>query len=561
MTVSQYLLTRLTELGIRHLFGVPGDFNLWFLQEVLNQSAIEFVGCCNELNASYAADGYARVSGIAAVATTYGVGELAAIAGIAGAFAEKIPIVCITGTPPLTAMEEGALIHHTLGDGNYENMMNCYREFTVAQARLTASNAAHEIDRVLKECLWQKRPVYLQLPSDIAGLEIPEQPDKPLPLTFPGDPQETSRAAEELAQALNQAKRAAILVDVDVDRFGLLPSVLKIAETRNIPVAHVATARGILSDGDPRNIGSYRGAASAPTVRQAVEEADLLLCLGVRLTDVATGLFSHNLTRPAIANIEPSSANISGKEFLNVAAKDLLVETAKRLLPGRQETTLERSVIHPSLEASQRADEALNQELFWSEIQDFIRPGDLLVGDTGTAAFATAMLHIPEDVRLLVQPIWGALGYGLPAALGACCATDRRRIILFVGDGGLQMSVQELSTLLWRGLKPIIFLLNNDGYTIERLIYGPDSQYNNIARWNYLRLPEAFEGGKAASTYSVKTVHELKGALSSAQEQNAFHLIEVILPRMDALPSLVKFARKAAEFDFPQAVGPEAGSR
>ncbi|HTH53138.1 MAG TPA: thiamine pyrophosphate-binding protein [Edaphobacter sp.] len=560
MTVAQYLLSRLTELGIRHLFGVPGDFNLWFLEEALNHSGIEFVGCCNELNASYAADGYARVSGIAAIATTYGVGELAAIAGIAGAFAEKLPVVCITGTPPLTAMEEHALIHHTLGDGNYENMMNCYREFTVAQARLTATNAAHEIDRVLAECLRQKRPVYLQLPSDIAGAEILERPTVPLPLIFPGDPQQTHRAAQELAQLLNQAEKAAILIDVDVDRFGLLPSVLKIAETRNIPIAHVATARGILSDSDPRNIGWYRGAASAPEVKQAVEDADLLLCLGVRLTDVATGLFSHNLTKPRIVNIESSSTNIAGQQFLNVTAKELLDETLKQLLPHKQQTA-ERSPLSPTPDASKLPDSALNQEIFWTIIQSFIRPGDILISDTGTAGFASAGLRMPEDVRVLAQPIWGALGYGLPATLGACSATDQRRVILFVGDGGLQMSVQELSTLLWRGLKPIIFLLNNDGYTIERLIYGPNSQYNNIARWSYLRLPEVFEDGEPASTQSVKTTNELMEALSSTQHQKACHLIEVILPRMDALPSLVKFARKAAEFDFPQLIESTAASR
>lgn len=560
MTVAQYLLTRLTELGIRHLFGVPGDFNLWFLEEALDHPGIEFVGCCNELNASYAADGYARVSGFAALATTYGVGELAAIAGVAGAFAEKLPVVCINGTPPLSAIEEHALIHHTLADGNYDNMMNCYREFTVAQTRLTASNAAAEIDRVLKECIRQKRPVYLQLPSDIAGAEIPERPIAPLPLVFPGDRQQTQKAVEELSRAINRAEKATILIDADVDRFGLLPTVLQIAEMRNIPIAHVAAARGILSDDHPENIGWYRGAASAPEVKQAVEEADLLLCIGVRLTDVSTGLFSHNLSKPEIANIQSSSANLFRSEFPNVAAADLLAETVKRLLPVN-EKVVAREATRSASEPPNLPDGALNQVTFWTVMQSFIQPGDILISDTGTAGFASATLRMPEDVRIVAQPIWAALGYGLPAALGATCATDQRRVILFVGDGGLQMSVQELSTLLWRGLKPIIFLLNNDGYTIERLIYGANSQYNNIARWNYSRLPEIFEGGESASIQSVKTTQELQKAISNIQERKALHLIEVNLPRMDALPFLVKFARKAAEFDFPQLIESTTESR
>jgi TPP-dependent 2-oxoacid decarboxylase len=121
--IGEYLLARLSEMGVRHMFGVPGDFNLWFLEQTIREGSINFIGCCNELNAAYAADGYSRLAGISALATTYGVGELASLSAVAGAYAERVPIVCITGAPPLPAMQQRALLHHTLADGNYENML------------------------------------------------------------------------------------------------------------------------------------------------------------------------------------------------------------------------------------------------------------------------------------------------------------------------------------------------------------------------------------------------------------------------------------------------------
>ena len=178
ISVGDFLLKRLAELGARYLFGVPGDYNLWFLEQVERSNRIEFVGCCNELNAAYAADGSARLGGVSALVTTYGVGELSAIAGVAGAYAERVPIVCIIGAPPLGAIEERAFVHHTLGDGNFVNMLSSHRDFSVAQTRIEPANARWEIDRVLRSCWIEKRPVYLQLPSDVPAMTIEVVPSE-----------------------------------------------------------------------------------------------------------------------------------------------------------------------------------------------------------------------------------------------------------------------------------------------------------------------------------------------------------------------------------------------
>src|ERR1700748_3825813 len=264
ITIGDYLLARLAEMGVRHMFGVPGDFNLWFLEQTIRDSRVTFVGCCNELNAAYAADGCSRLAGISALATTYGVGELASLSGVAGAYAEHVPIVCITGAPPLHATRERALLHHTTADGNFDNMMNCYREFTVAQARIVPATAREEIDRVLRACWIEKRPVYLQLPSDVAGVLT-------APITAPlhldpaaRDPKQFACAVSRISERLAQASRPAILLDADADRFGLTELIVMLAEANRIPIAYLITAKGAVSDTHPQLIGMYRGAGSAP---------------------------------------------------------------------------------------------------------------------------------------------------------------------------------------------------------------------------------------------------------------------------------------------------------
>ena len=194
----------------------------------------------------------------------------------------------------------------------------------------------------------------------------------------------------------------------------------------------------------------------------------------------------------------------------------------------------------------------LTHVTFWQHIAKFLQPGDVLVSDTGTSFFASSNLNLPEGATFIGQPIWGSLGYALPAVLGTCFAAPERRHLLFLGDGAFQMTAQELSTILWRDLNPIIFLLNNDGYTIERLIYGADSSYNDINPWRYGRFPAAMDPRERAVIHCVRNEAELRWALQGSTDTTKLHLIEIILPRMDAPDPLVRFVRKAAEFDFPQ---------
>jgi indolepyruvate decarboxylase len=553
-TIGNYLLSRLSEMGIRHILGVPGDFNLWFLEQTLNDGQIAFVGCCNELNAAYAADGYSRLAGISALATTYGVGELAALSGVAGAYAEHVPIVCITGAPPLSAIEQRALLHHTMADGNYNNMLNCYREFTVAQARLTPSNAGAEIDRILRACWIEKRPVYLQLPSDVSGV-ITRPPSHPLDLNPElSDPKQLECAVALISRRLAKAKAPAILIDADADRYDLVELVALLAEANNIPIAHLIPAKGSVSDAHPQSIGIYRGAASAPEVRQAIEGSDCLICLAARFTDIASGFFTHRINADLVIDLQPFTLCMNGMFFNSISAAELLsglLTTPRRQLPSAS-VSPDRPAPSVAHERVTPEADSLTQDAFWRQVQNFLQPGDVIVSDTGTPFFGTAGLMLPEGASFVAQPIWAALGYALPAILGTILAAPNRRQLLFLGDGAIQMTAQELSTILRLDLKPIIFLINNDGYTIERLILGENSSYNDINPWRYGQLPAAFDRNDRTVVHLVRTNDELYAALAAAGDTSIPHLIEVIFPRMEVPEPLARFARRAAEFDFPQ---------
>lgn len=551
MTIGDFLLRRLREFGIRHLFGVPGDYNLAFLEQVEYSNEIEFIGNCNELNAAYAADGYARTQGFGSVLTTYGVGDLSALNGIAGAYAERVPVILISGMPPLHAILDRALLHHTLVDGNYDNVMITLREFTVAQARITVENAAAEIDRVLLTCYRERRPVYLQLPSDLATLQI-EVPEHPLQLTETrSDPNQLKEVVEQIVQRLSHASTPTLLVDADVSRFGLTGLVQSLAETLNVPFATMAPAKAMLPESHPLFLGTYVGAGSAPSVREAIENSDCVISIGARFTDTSTGLFSQKFRAGSLIQLHPYAVSLNRVHYTAVSVRQVLAGVlqlaTKRLQAWPMRELREQRSVTPF---EPQPDAKLSQLRFWQRISHFIKPGDLIIAESGTSSAGLNGLSLPEDVTFISQPIWGAIGFTLPALLGSLVAQPQRRQMLFIGDGSIQMTVQELSSILRRDLKPIIFLINNDGYTIERLILGENSSYNDINRWRYAELPYVLDTRNRSRRLIVHTEDQLEAAVEQAATANELVFIEVMMERMDAPESLKRFAKMFADFDF-----------
>lgn len=534
LTVGEYLLARLQEAGIGHLFGVPGDYNLQFLDKVINSPDMGWVGCANELNAAYAADGYARCRGAAALLTTFGVGELSALNGVAGSFAEYLPVIHIVGAPSSAAAKERLLLHHTLGDGDYHHFLRMSREITVAQSVLTPENAAEEIDRLLLTALKTHRPVYLYLSTDVAMAEV-AAPEKKLVVERSCDPAQIaafSRAAEQL---LGQAGSVVLLADFLADRAGQKQALEQFLNDAPMPFATLLMGKGVLPEQRNGFAGTYAGAASAGDTQSVIEQSEVIITVGVLYTDTITAGFTQNIDAGKTIAVDLHSSSVGNKTFTHLPMSEAI--KALRKVAGRYAASWpERSVSSPPLE--NKPSDTLTQNSFWQAIQDFLKPGDIILADQGTAAFGAAALRLPQDAMFISQPLWGSIGYTLPAAYGAQIACPDRRVVLLSGDGSAQLTIQELGSLLRDGLKPVIFILNNAGYTVERAIHGEHQRYNDIADWNWTQLPQALSTECTAQSWRVHETAQLTEVMKAIQQTQRLSLVEVVLPPLDVPPLL-----------------------
>lgn len=547
MTIGAFLFRRLREIGINHIFGVPGDFNLQLLEQLAEVDGIDFVGTCNELNASYAADGYARTAGIGAMLTTYGVGDLSAICGLAGACAEHVPVVLVSGTPPLYAMESRLRVHHSLAEGNFDNINNCLKQFTGNTVRLTPMNVADELDRVLISCWRDKLPVTIQVPSNISYLEV-EVPDTPLVLSMPpSDGERLASAVAHITRLLEGAAHPLLLIDADADRCGLAEDLYAIACKRQIPYVAFRTGKGILPEDDPLYLGMYNGKASAPVVAEALRCSDCLLAIAPCFVESSPMAAPGNNPVSAQVYIRDVNVTIEGEVYEGVAARELVGAVNAALASC---TTIDHAQGATPQPVVPKSGTPLRQAYFWQRMAVFFRENDLVCVENGTSLTALLENRFPRGTRYIAQPIWGSIGYSLPALLGAMTAEPERRALLFIGDGSFQLTAQELSTILVRGLKPIIFLLNNRGYTIERYILGMNAAYNDVAAWRYHALPQIFAPEQDVYSVEVGTEEELEAALAEAEKGERAAFIELHLDPADAPDAMKQFGAMTAELDY-----------
>ncbi|PGH97034.1 indolepyruvate decarboxylase [Bacillus anthracis] len=547
-TVSTYLLDRLSELGIEHIFGVPGDYNLAFLDDVIAQENVEWIGNCNELNAAYAADGYARIKGIAALITTFGVGELSAINGIAGSYAENVPVIKITGTPPTTVMENGALVHHTLGDGKFDHFSNMYREITVAQSKLTPEHAAEEIDHVLRACWSAKRPVHIQLPIDVYNKPINKPTEPILHKPVVSNKDALDKMLLHATSKINSAKKPVILADFEVDRFHAKEYLYQFVEKTGFPIATLSMGKGIFPEKHSQFIGIYTGDVSSPYLRKRIDESDCIISIGVKLTDTITGGFTQDFTKEQVIEIHPYTVKIIDKKYGPVVMKDVLQQLSN-VIEHRNEETLDiKPFISESLSITEKFNpkpQMVTQKRFWQQIYHFLQENDVLLAEQGTPFFGSAAIPLPNNTTYVVQPLWGSIGYTLPALLGTQLANVSRRNILITGDGSFQLTVQELSTILRQNLKPIIFLINNNGYTVERAIHGQNEPYNDIQMWDYTKLANVFGSKEKSLTCKVENEIELAEVLTDITLNNKqLTFIEVVMSQGDQPELLAKLGER-----------------
>lgn len=544
ITVADYLIFRLKEIGVDHLFGVPGDFVLGFFNQVL-KSDLAYVGTCNELNAAYAADGYARIRGVGAFSSTYGVGELSALNGVAGAFAERVPIVVLTGSPATINFRNRPLLHHTLGD--YQIPLRIYEKITAASTELvSAEMAPAEIDRVLSMCLSQQLPVYISLPADVVMMKCRYPEAFLFPPDLGSDPDVLAEAINEATEMLNNADKPVVIGDVELIRFKLQKPFADFLHKSGFPYATMMLGKSVLSEQHPQFIGLYQGERSRDYVKNRVESADCILQLGALLTDFNTGGFTAKLDEVKTISVNIRSVRIKHHVYENVSLHDFILGLTKSLT-RRDSTTLD---IHSATDGCvhRRSEQyvtdgqkPLTIKRFFDRMSHFIEDDAIVVAETGVSLFSAAELLMPKGVTFIGQTFYGSIGYSIGATLGAAMAAKARQIVLFVGDGSFQVTGQDLSTMIRYQLKPVIFLINNDGYTIERVI--SDHPYNDLQPWQYHKLVEVYGGGLGVD---VHTEGELEAALSTAAKTDQLTFIEIHTGRLDCPESLISAGQSLA---------------
>jgi indolepyruvate decarboxylase len=535
VTVGEYILGRLHDIGVNDIFGVPGDYAFPLHDVIVAHPDVNWIGCCNELNAGYAADGYARVQGVGAVTTTYGVGELSAISAVAGSYAENLPVFHLVGMPTLATQANRSLVHHTLGNGQFDLFRSMADTVVGASAIITPANAVAETERLIAEALYNRRPVYMALPSDVVDKPIVAQSD---PLAVPvSDPTALTAATDAVVGAVEAASTACVLPGILVDRLGLRDTAQQFVEAADLPFATMFADKSVLDEEHPNYIGMYDGQLMDPAVREFVETCDVIVAFGTMATDFNTGAFTSNLDQDKIVKIDLHSTRVGSTVYQGVELADLL-----RALAGRSWNTRQRGGPRPQQlgPMSGSGADPITAEALYPRWAEFLRPDDIVIAETGTSSMGLAFAKLPHGARFHNQTLWGAIGWATPAALGAAVAAPNRRLVLFTGEGSHQLTAQEISQFHRLGLQPIIFVLNNNGYLIERMLCtDPNIAYNDVAPWNYTELPHAL-GCEDWFTPRVSTCAELDAALATAADGTRAAYIEVMTGTYEVPPLVQK---------------------
>ncbi len=525
--LAEHLFALLHEQGVRHAFGLPGDFALT-LFDALAESPLDIVVMTHEPCVGFAADAYSRVRGLGVAVVTYGVGALNMVNAVAQAYAEKSPLVVISGAPGVRERREHDLLHHKVK--TFETQLRVYQEVTAYATVLdNPLTADAEIHKALDIALTFKRPVYLEVPRDMVYAEIEELPYTPPPVKRT-DRGALLEALNETIQMLNNAQSPVLLVDVEVHRFGLQHQVVGLAERLGVPVCSTLLGKSAFPERHHQYIGIYNGEAGDPLVREIVESSDCLVMLGAFLTDINLGMFT--------AHIDPARTILATSERIVIRHHEYgnvdFVEFVQELCQSPDLIGRDPSWIPPMQPRVAPCEGRLTMSGLLYELNAFIDANTLLVCDVGDPLFAADDIRTYEGTSFLCPAYYASMGFGVPGVIGASLADQFRRAMALVGDGGFLMTGMELTTAKKLGLNPIIIVINNGCYASLRAMGHENAEFVKIASVNFAKLAEVLGG----AGFVVETADQLRLALAKAKELPIFSVLDVRLPPDDVSPAL-----------------------
>jgi indolepyruvate decarboxylase len=534
LSIGQYLIRRLSDYGIRHVFGLPGDYVLAFYS-MLEHSPLDLVNCTREDCAGFAADAYARVNGMGALCVTYGVGGLSVANSVAGAFAEKSPVIMISGAPGIAERSSDALLHHRVRE--WRTQLEVFEKICAASLEIVdPATAFRDIDFLFDTAWRLKRPVYLELPRDMVAVV----PDQIRPYAQPerrSDPDALAEAVREAVARIEAAKRPVIIAGIELHRYGLQADAIGLAETAGIPIAATMLAKSVVSEVHPLYIGLYEGAMGRQEVTDFVEESDCVILLGTLLTDIDLGIFTAKLDATRSIFATSADLRISHHHFHEVLLEDFI----RGVAAARPKAAARRLPAAPAaVEGAFRLDpdQAITTTRLVRRLDESLDDKTIVIADVGDALFASSELVIRGQTEFIAPAYYTSMGFAVPAALGAKTARPDLKVIALVGDGAFQMTGMELSTIVRRGLAVTVIVLDNKGYGTERLLH--EGSFNDINPWQYQLLPQVLGGGTG---YEVRTEGEFDAALRQAlADTKAMSVIRVHIGLEDRSRTLDRLA-------------------
>ena len=539
MPLGEFLFEYLHGFGVAHSFGIPGDFALPIFA-ALEKSKIESITMTHEPGAGFAADAYARLNGIGLVCVTYCVGGLNVLNAIAGAYAEKSPVVVVSGAPGRRDREKDPLLHHKVK--TFETQRRVYDEVTVASTvLLDEERAAAEIVRCVDACLRQKRPVYIEVPHDMIDRAIPTTN-----LTHvraeESDAAALGAAVEETLRLIRAARKPVILAGVELHRHQLTREVMTLAERMNIPIACDLLSKSAVPENHRLYLGVYGGALSSDErVRHYVESADLVLMLGTFITDMSMGFYTAKLNRGRTVLATSERIVVQYHRYDSVRLDDFLDALAAATMRRKAFQQPNGHAIPARLTKREQSEGLTIADVF-RMLSLHLDEHSCVIPDVGDAMFGAVALRSAVQAEFIAPAYYMSMGFAVPASIGVACARPDLRPYVLVGDGAFQMTGVEISTAVRLGLNPIVLVLNNDGYGTMRQIR--DGAFNVISQWNYAKVCELVGGGEATS---VSSKGELDDALREARDSASLHVIEIKIARDDVSSQLARIGAEVAK--------------
>ena len=551
-TVGQYLATRFEQIGLKHYFMVPGDYNLVLLDELLENKNIEQIGCCNELNAAYAAEGYARVNGAAAVLTTFNVGAYSALNGVAGAAAERLPVIMVSSSPNTNDAGENHILHHTVGSHDFTAQYEVFRQVTCVAVRIQhPANAPAMIDEAISTALRERKPAYIEIPCNLSA--APCSPPAPFSTLQPGQVSNARMLADAVSRAtdlITDAKKPILLAGAHLRPYGAIEAFRELAEALGCAVAVMPNAKGFFPEDHPQYAGIYWGEVSSPQCQAIVDWSDLIVAAGPVFNDYTTVGWSAEPSRQRLINAAAQGVRFGDTEYTGVALADFLSDLAKKVQANDATLTQYKRLRGTASVARREASDPtapLSRVELWRQIEEDLDSNTTLLVETGDSWLNGMYTALPGGARFEIEMQWGSIGWSVPASFGYAMGLEPdRRLVSVIGDGSFQLTAQEVSNMIRHRQEVLIFLVNNRGYVIESAIH--DGPYNYYKNWDYAGLVDVFnaeDGGGLGLT--ATTAAELVDAIAKARAHKGGPvLIECQIPNDDASPELISWGSKVA---------------